>query len=236
MWQGPQSGLLFNSGKTKNQSYNFRSSCIYIKETHVPLVIDWPYPLQYVNVSFEDMALTHRHQYMMVGKQRKWQIWGKQICRGGHQKILFSVFCWIELKGKGVKNYIFSILLNWKGRTSKVMFSGVSVFCQAHLLPRSPCLDHHHSCLCRCRWSSPFHLVFSWILCVIECFCALCFPDCCAFNGMLPRFYIPRKRKICWKENGCICHGPRWGLPSVQKLQVCLIGNQLSLVLISHFL
>ena len=51
------------------------------------------------------------------------------------------------------------------------MFSGVSVFCQAHILPSSPCLDHHHSCLYRCRWSSPFHLVFSWLLCVIECYC-----------------------------------------------------------------
>ena len=57
--------------KTKNQSYNFGSSCIYIKETHVPLVIDWPYPLQYVNVSFEEMAPTHRHQYMMVGKPKE---------------------------------------------------------------------------------------------------------------------------------------------------------------------
>ena len=35
---------------------------------YVPPVVDWPYPMEYVNASIEDMAPTHRQQYLMVRK------------------------------------------------------------------------------------------------------------------------------------------------------------------------
>ena len=40
-------------------------------EIIVSPVVDWPYRLAYVNASIEDMAPTHRQQYLMV-KSMKW--------------------------------------------------------------------------------------------------------------------------------------------------------------------
>ena len=59
MWQGPQPGVLFNSGK-KKRHHRHRD------EIFVSPVVDWPYRLAYVNASIEDMAPTHRQQYLMV--------------------------------------------------------------------------------------------------------------------------------------------------------------------------
>ena len=59
MWQGPQPGVLFNSGK-KYRHHHHHDKII------VSPVVDWPYRLAYVNASIEDMAPTHRQQYLMV--------------------------------------------------------------------------------------------------------------------------------------------------------------------------
>ena len=34
------------------------------------IVGDWPYPFQYVNASVDELAPTHRNQYMMVRKYK----------------------------------------------------------------------------------------------------------------------------------------------------------------------
>ena len=54
---------------------------------YVPPVVDWPYPMEYVNASIEDMAPTHRQQYLMVRRD--------EPNRGGCKKSEMHIALWI---------------------------------------------------------------------------------------------------------------------------------------------
>ena len=43
------------------------------------IVGDWPYPFQYVNASVDELAPTHRNQYMMVRKCKSKEISQREI-------------------------------------------------------------------------------------------------------------------------------------------------------------
>ena len=111
MWQGPQSGLLFNSGgfifECCQHDFGFFLSLKHHRMQNPP-VVDWPYPMKYVNVSIEEMAPTHRLQYLMVRKPNK-------IFSGGHQKIFSRVLKIYYFQGYQyfAKLTFFPVLLAW---------------------------------------------------------------------------------------------------------------------------